>query len=428
MNASQAVPKVTASALWPLMMDPARWGRNDLCAVSANGVRIHFADGHEVIDGSSGLWNCNLGYGNVAIRDAVAAALTDASYLGVWGFENDYARRASDALVDLAGSDHYGGVLFSTSGGAANDLAMKLVRHYQAIGGHKERRIIVGLWDGYHGLTFGAAALTTAQLGQDLYAIDRRFVAHVHANETEGLESLVRRGEGRIAGIVVEPVMGTAGVALSGEFLDRLFALRREFGFLIVADEISTGFGRIGNAPFESATWVEQPDVLLTGKGLTNGTMAASAVVVSRALTEQFRDASAVLGHAETFAGTPSSCAAVVATVGEFHRLDLVAKSARLSNVIDVEFKRLLDATPMVVSVSGRGCLRAIHVADTTGAPLDGEAVSDLVDAVHQAGVLLHPGPSCLLLVPSLVMEEEDMRELMTRVSAGICNYFAGAS
>lgn len=148
------------NALWPSLLTPDQHGRDDLCAVSAEGVRVRFADGRELLCGTSGLWNTNLGYGNQAIAEAAAEALRTASYLSVFRYENEYARRAADALVELAGAGHYGRVLFSTSGGAANDLAMKLARQYQALRGRGGRKVVVGLRGSYHGLTFGGFALT----------------------------------------------------------------------------------------------------------------------------------------------------------------------------------------------------------------------------------------------------------------------------
>ena len=103
---------MNAMALWPYLLAPSAHGDDSLCAVSALGHRVRFADGRELLDGASGLWNVNLGYGNAAIAAAVGAAVADASYLGAFRYENAYARRAADDLVGVAGTDHYSRVLF----------------------------------------------------------------------------------------------------------------------------------------------------------------------------------------------------------------------------------------------------------------------------------------------------------------------------
>lgn len=213
--------------LWPLMLSTKDHGRDDMCTVSATGVRVRFADGRELLDGSSGLWNVNLGYGNPAIARAAADALLDASYLSAWGYENVYARRAAAALIDLAGADRYARVLFSSSGGAANDMAMKLCRHYHVLRGDAEHKAVLGLRNAYHGLTYGAFALTDAQLGHRMYGVDRRLVGHVSPNDPDELANALGKLSGRVAAVVVEPVLGTAALPLDDEYIA---ALLREIG------------------------------------------------------------------------------------------------------------------------------------------------------------------------------------------------------
>jgi adenosylmethionine-8-amino-7-oxononanoate aminotransferase len=409
--------------LWPLMLPSRDQGRDATCAVSATGVRVTFADGRELLCGSSGLWNVNLGYGNRAVAAAAAEALRDASYLSVWGYENVYARRAAAALVDLAGAGHFARVLFSTSGGAANDMAMKLCRHYHVLRGDPERRAVLGLRNAFHGLTYGAFALTDAQLGQRMYGVDRRLVGHVTPNDAAELERTLARLRGRVAAVVVEPVLGTAALPLDDAYVAALLRMRREHGFLLVADEVSTGFGRLGRQVFETRCWPEPPDLLITAKGLTNGTMAASAVVVSDAVARPFVDSDAILGHAETQAGTPVACNVILATIAETRRLDAVAAAARLSARLDGALARLVEEEPLVRGTAGRGCLRAVLLAQEDGAPLSGHEVSAVVAAIRDAGALLHPGPSCVQLLPALTYTDDELEELLGCLRAGLAGY-----
>ncbi|WP_406316690.1 aminotransferase class III-fold pyridoxal phosphate-dependent enzyme [Streptosporangium sp. NBC_01639] len=408
--------------LWPLMLPSDHREDDGLCAVSAQGVRVRFADGSERLCGTSGLWNCILGYGNHAIAQAAADALRDASYLSVWGYENSYARRAAAALVDLAGPHHFGRVLFSTSGGSANDLVMKLARHYQALRGEHRRKGVIGLEGGYHGLTFGAFALTTARLGQQMYGVDRRMVAHVPPNDPEKLDALLTKHTGQIAAVVVEPVIGTAAVPLTESYVAELLRLRGEHGFLLVADEVSTGFARIGPM-FATHDWPEPPDIMITAKGLTNGTSAASAVIVSRAVADTFSEAGAVLAHAETQAGTPIVGASIMAMIEEMRRLDAMALSRRLSVRLDEGLSRLVDQEPLVSATTGKGCLRSLRLRGPDGEPLSPTEVPAVVAAIREAGALVHPGPSCVQLLPALVYGDDDLDELLERVSAGLAEY-----
>lgn len=405
--------------LWPLMTPADQQGHDDFCAVSASGVRVRMLDGRELLCATSGLWNSNLGYGNPAVAQAVGDALRDASYLSAWNAENVHARRACAELVELAG-ETFGRVLFSTSGGAANDLAIKLVRQFQVLRGKPDRRAILALKDAFHGLTFGSSALTDANLGQQMYGVDRRLVAHVPANDGERLRATLEKYEGRIAALFVEPVLGSGAIPLTDEYVAEILRLRREHGFALVADEVSTGFGRTGNSVFASARWPEPPDVLITAKALTNGTLAASAVIVSHEVAEAFHAPGVLLGHAETQAGTPVVGAAITATMAEMRRLDTPTLSAKLGERLDVELAALAGEEPMVGAATGVGCMRALHLVGSDGEPMPQAEVSSVIRAVRDAGVILHPGPHCCQIIPALVYTDADLDELLGGVRAGL--------
>lgn len=285
--------------LWESLVQPSRYGRPEVHGIGCEGNRVHFADGTSALDVMSGLWNANLGYGNKAVTEAITDCLNTASYLPLFRGGHRLAEQAARAVLDVSGPDHFGRVLFSTSGGAANDVMMKLVRHYQALRGDEDRDVVVGLRNSWHGLTYGSFALTGQPLGQDVYRVDRSKVRHVsHEDVTELVELLAREGD-KIAAVILEPVLGTGAHPVSDELLGAMEELRAQHGFLVVADEVATGFGRTGSY-FASQNWPFKPDVMITSKGLTNGTCAASAIVVSHDVCEMFERTDAVLFHGET--------------------------------------------------------------------------------------------------------------------------------
>lgn len=411
----------TRQALWPSLLPYEQWGDDSRCASRASGVRIHFANGSELLCGTSGLWNVNLGYGNTAIALAGAQALADASYLrlSVFRFENDYARAAASALVDAAGSDRYSRVLFSTSGGAANDLVMKPVRHWHALRRQPQRKLVVGLRGSYHGLTYGSFGLTGEDLGQQIYGVDQRLVRHIAPNDVTELENLLSRQGKLIAAIVVEPVLGSGTIELTEDYLQALFRLREQFGFLLVADEVATGFGRTGPL-FASGDWPEQPDVLVASKGLTNGTAAAAAVLVAPAVAGDFERTGVMLTHGETQAGTPVACAAMLATLQEFDRLDALTAGGRLGAQLDVALRRLMADYPDVAATPGRGAFRSIRLAGPDGSAIAQDRVPDLVAAVRQEGVIVHPGVAGVQLIPALTYSDADLAELFGGLRRGL--------
>lgn len=414
----------TDHAAWPGLMPPSARGDDATCATAARGVRITFADGSTRLCGTSGLWNVSLGYGNAAIADAVAEALRDASYLSHFRYENAFARDAADALVALWPDGRFERVLFTTSGGAANDLAMKVARHVHALRGDERRRLVVGLNGSYHGLTFGAHALSGEELGQALYGIDTRLVRHVEPNDVEGLRTLMARSGGQVAAVVTEPLLGTGAVALDDEYVAELLRLRDEHGFLLVADEVATGFGRTGRM-FLSDGWPQAPDVLLASKALTNGAAAAAVVLLSGPVAAAFDRADAFPIHAETQGGTPPTCAAILATLEQMRSLDAVGSGRAVAGWLDDGLRAVARAHPQIAELTGLGCFRGLRLRLGDGGALPQTAVPDVVAAAYAEGVIVHPGIGGVQLVPALTSTAAEVEELLDGLSRGLDRFGA---
>ncbi|WP_018500445.1 daptide-type RiPP biosynthesis aminotransferase [Parafrankia discariae] len=410
--------------LWQFLSPPSQFGSPTARVVGASGVRVRFADGVTALCATSGLWNANLGYGNAAVADGVHRALLDASYLTLFRRSHPWAVEAARTLVELCGPDTFSRVMFSTSGSAANDVMMKIVRQYWALRGEPGRRLVVGLRDSYHGLTYGSSALTGEDLAQDLYLVDRRFVRHVGFTDPTELRRLVTGAGAQIGAVVVEPVLGTGAHELPADFLAELAALRERHGFLLVADEVATGFGRTGTW-FASQDWPVRPDVMVLSKGLTNGTCAGSAVVVSHGVRAAFDDADAVLAHGETNAGTPPTCAAITATVAEMRRLDVVARAAALGDRLGAALAELTGRHPAVAGFRGRGLFRHLGLVRPDGTAFTPADVTAALEAIRLAGAVAHPGPAGIQLVPPLVYTDDDLDGLLDAVDRGLTDLWA---
>jgi hypothetical protein len=395
-------------------------------AVSARDRHVTYADGSTRLCATSGLWNVPLGYGNAAVSEAVERATRDASYLSLFRAPHRLAADAADALVGLAGPKTYERVIFSTSGGAANDAMMKLVRQYWAVAGHSRRTVVVGLMGSYHGTMYGSHALSGDALLQPLYSLDRRGIRHiVHDDGGEQLEMLLRREGDRIAAVVLEPVLGSGAVPLDPEFLRRLASLRDRHGFLIVADEVATGFGRTGRL-FASEAWPVPPDVLVVSKALTNGVTAAAALLVGPTIARAFVRSRATFAHAETQAGTPVAAAATLAVIDELQRLPPLTL-ARLGD-------RLADLADALVHDgyakrwSGSGCFIGIRLVDAEGSNVTAEGVGDVVARIASEGVLVHPGPGAIQLIPAYAFTAEDLAAVDGAIRRGIDAWRAEAA
>jgi adenosylmethionine-8-amino-7-oxononanoate aminotransferase len=219
--------------------------------------------------------------------------------------------------------------------------------------------------------------------------------------------------------VVVEPVLGSGALAVPDGMLAALLRLRREHGFLLVCDEVATGFGRTGPM-FASQLWAEAPDVLLASKGLTNGTCAAAALLVGHSICAAFGRAGAVFGHGETQAGTPASCAAIVATLDQFAKLDALASGRRNAELLASGLAAIAKGTDLVSEITGAGCFRGLQLRRPGGSRLWPRQVDQVIDAIRQRGALVHPGPSAVQLVPALTYTEAEVDELLAAVEAGL--------
>jgi adenosylmethionine-8-amino-7-oxononanoate aminotransferase len=395
---------------------------DDRVAVGASEHRIEFADGSTRLCATSGLWNVPLGFGNPAIAEAVTKAVHDASYLTLFRAPHRYAELAADALVELADRDRYSRVIFSTTGGAANDAAMKLVRQYWSQRSAGSRSLVVGLKGSYHGTMYGSHALSGDDLLQSVYAVDHRSVRHVsHSDDGEELETLLKREGTRVASVVVEPVLGSGAHPLSDAFVQRLLALREQYGFLIVADEVATGFGRTGSM-FATDDWGAAPDALILSKALTNGAMGAAALLVGSRIASEFVRGGWTFVHGETQAGTPACAAAIIAVIEELNRIDLVSTTRALAaDLWDLAMS--LESDGVVSSVTGRGCFVGLGLSHHDQSSLSGPEVLRVVSAIEDNGVLVQPGPSAIQLIPPYGFDAAELRELDRAVRAGLARF-----
>ncbi|QNA93337.1 MULTISPECIES: daptide-type RiPP biosynthesis aminotransferase [unclassified Microbacterium] len=405
--------------LWTSMLPADSTFSPDRIAVGAAGHRIEFADGSTRLCATSGLWNVPLGFGNPAVAEAVCKATHDASYLSLFRAPHRYAEAAAEALIELANPRRYSRIIFSTSGGAANDAAMKLARQYWAHQGAGSRTIVVGLRGSYHGTMYGSHALSGDDLLQSAYSVDRRSMRHVtHTDDGDELETLLTREGSRVAAVVVEPVLGSGAYALSDTFIRRLLTLREQHGFLVVADEVATGFGRTGTM-FATDGWEAAPDVLILSKALTNGVMGAAALLVGPRIASAFVRGGWTFVHGETQAGTPACAAAILAVIDELHRIDVTATTRALATELR-DLAMSLTADGMVTEVTGRGCFVGLGLRNADESPLSGTQVLRVVSAIADNGVLVQPGPSAIELIPPYGFTASELRDTEAAVRAGL--------
>ncbi|MFQ5514925.1 MAG: aspartate aminotransferase family protein [Myxococcota bacterium] len=347
------------------------------------GIHLRLADGREVIDGLSGLFNINVGHGRREIADAVHAQMSRLAYYpSFWEFSSEPAIRLAERVVDLlpqqAGLRH---VLFSTGGSDANEAAFRIARLAQALRGEPARRKILSRRHSYHGITRAAGSATRLPV---YHILDEPDPSHVETSSpycfrcefdtsfpgcgmpcVEDVERVIEReGAGSIAALIAEPVLGTGGILIPPPgYLERLEEICRAHGILLILDEVITGFGRTGRW-FGMEHWGVRPDLVTFAKGVTSGYLPLGGVAVGESVFEVLRDqtpSGLPFMFGLTYHNHPACCAAALANLDIIEREGLVENAAKVGAHLLAGARERLSGHPLVADIRGLGLLLAIE-------------------------------------------------------------------
>jgi adenosylmethionine-8-amino-7-oxononanoate aminotransferase len=312
------------------MVDPLDWDREHLwhpytslsaptptrLVTGASGARLEI-DGREVVDAMSSWWATIHGYRHPVLDEAVRRQLDDFSHVMFGGLTHEPAIRLGRTLVSLTGLPH---VFFADSGSVSVEVAMKMAM--QARPGRTRFLTVRG---GYHGDTFdamsvcdpdgGMHSLWSGVLPQQVFGPQPPAVGQPIGEWADAMRSLAAEHAGAVAGLIVEPLLQGAG-GMHPYPADCLTVFREiadTHGFVLIFDEIATGFGRTGHLFAMDAADVE-PDILCLGKALTGGYMSLAAVLCSSELAGQIQPGG-VLMHGPTFMANPLACAVASASI-----------------------------------------------------------------------------------------------------------------
>ncbi|NJD29974.1 MAG: aminotransferase class III-fold pyridoxal phosphate-dependent enzyme [Chloroflexi bacterium] len=330
------------------------------------GALIWDTTGAEYVDATAALWYCNAGYGRREIADAVAAQLTRlAGYSSFGAYTTDATLRVADRLAELSPLDDT--VVFLGSGGSdAIDTATKLARRYWDVLGRPEKRLIVSREHAYHGMhVMGTALVGMPAMRAGYGAPMVSDVAQVPALDTEAVGRLFEERGSEIAAFVGEPVIGAGGVIPpTPDYWPEINRLCREHDVLLIADEVITGFGRLGTW-FGTQRYGIEPDMITFAKGVTSGYMPLGGVLVGRRVRAPFWDepvAGAVFRHGYTYSGHSGAAAAALANLEIIEREDLVGRVRTLEPVLDRAVRRLAGG-PLAGEIRTVGLTAAVGLS-----------------------------------------------------------------
>ncbi len=360
--------------------------KRDLAIIHGKDAVVWDAEGRQYIDCVGGQGSANLGHGNLAVAEAVAAQariLASCTEL----FYNDRRAEAYEALARHLPAE-LDRIFLCNSGTEAIEGALKFA--FLAT----KRRGVVATMRGFHGKTMGALSATWGPEYRELFGPLLEGFSHVPFNKTEALDSAIGPDT---AAFVLELVQGEGGVRpVTIDFAREAARLCRERGALLIIDEVQTGFCRTGTF-FAIERFGLVPDILCLAKSIAGG-VPMGAIAFARTVGELPKRS-----HSSTFGGNPLACAAAVAAIGEMDRLGLARNAQERGG-------QLLDGlaaigSPKVREVRGLGLLAGIELRENAGPTLR---------ALQEQGVLaLGAGPTVVRYLPPLVITEAQIGQVL---------------
>ncbi|MEC7176687.1 MAG: adenosylmethionine--8-amino-7-oxononanoate transaminase [Pseudomonadota bacterium] len=377
----------------------------------AEGVRIKLADGRTLIDGVSSWWSVCHGYRHPHIEQAVVNQLQKLPHIMLGGYQHEPAALLARRLADFCPGE-LNHVFFTDSGSVAIEVAMKMAIQFWLNNGIKGRHKFMHFRGGYHGDTFATMAVCDPEEGMHSHfsgVLTPQILAELPINDElyERLDNQMATHADALAGLLIEPLVQGAGGMIfhSEDVLKKVADLCQKHDILLIADEIMTGLGRLGEMVACQRADVT-PDIITFSKTLTGGTVPLAATIASRRIFEAFLDddPSKALMHGPTFMGNPIGCAAALAS------LDLFEQEPRLNQVkaIETQLIKELEAARELPAVKDVRVCGSIGVIETTGL---GD-VNLLKKRFVEAGVWIRPFGNIIYTIPPYIIGQKDLTQI----------------
>ena len=412
-----------------------------LVVVGGRGVHVTDEHGKEYIEGMAGLWCAALGFSEQRLVDAAHRQMQKLPYY------HTFSGKVSGPVTELVevmmrwSPVPMARILFANSGSESNDTAVKLVRYYHNAIGQPQKKKIIARVKGYHGVTLAAASLSgipTMHKHFDLPMPETIRVSCPHpyqfaksgetpdafaerlARELE--DTILREGPETVGAFIAEPVQGAGGVIIPPpRYFDLIQPILKKYNILLIADEVVSGFGRLGKA-FGSEVYGLQPDFITVAKMLTSAYVPMSALYVSDRVYQAVADASAevgVFGHGYTYGGHPVACAVALEALKIYEEQDVIGHVNRVSPRLQEGLKKF-SSHPYVGDVRGMGLIAAVELAadPASRTPFAAEkgVGAYLVRRAQEHGLILRAmAGDIVAFSPPLIISDAEIDELLVR-------------
>ena len=410
--------------------------------VRGDGIHVWDSDGNQIIDGMSGLWCVNVGYGRATIADAVARQMAALPfYNSFFNTTNVPAVRLAARLAALA-PERMRRVFFTSSGSEANDTAVRMVWRYWQLMGQPQRQAIISRRNAYHGSTIAGASLggmagmhaQGALPIPGIHHIEQPNYAELGSGMSEaefGLkaarwleEKILALGPEHVAAFIGEPVQGAGGVIIPpATYWPEIQRICDRYGILLVSDEVICGFGRLG-AWFGCETMGSRPDLISFAKGVTSGYVPLGGVLVSDRVADLLIDKGGDFCHGFTYSGHPVACAAALENIRILVEERLVERVAQETGPYLKAAFGALATHPLVGHAESLGMAAGLDLVRRKGATVhDCEPFARELGVgmlcrglMFDNGVIMRAVGDRMIVAPPLVMTCAEIDEMVGRI------------
>ena len=378
------------------------------------GVYVWDVEGKKYYDFLSAYSAVNQGHSHPKILDALVnqakkLALTSRA------FYNSRLGEYEQKITSLFGFDK---VLPMNSGAEAVETAVKLARKwsYEVKGISENAAKIIVCENNFHGRTTTIVSFSNDEEAKNNYGPYTPGFLKIPYNDLPALEEMLKNDAQNIAGFLVEPIQGEAGVYVpDAGYLKGASELCKKYNVLFIADEVQTGIARTGKL---IACYHEdvQPDILVLGKAISGGMYPVSAVLANDNIMHVIQPGQ----HGSTFGGNPVACAVAIAALDVVNDENLSERAEELGKLFRSEIEKLIQKTDLITKVRGKGLLNAILINDTP----DSKTAWNLCVAMKENGLLAKPTHGNIIrLAPPLVITEEQILECVAIIEKTVLEY-----
>ena len=401
----------------------------------AKGVYLWDSEGHKILDGMAGLWCVAIGYGRDELADAASKQMRELPYYNLFFMTaHPPVLELSKVIAEIApeGMNH---VFFTGSGSEGNDTMLRMVRHYWAIKGKPNKKVIISRKNGYHGSTVAGASLGGMTYMHEQGDLPIPGITHIPqpywfgeggdmspeefgiwaANQLE--EKILEIGVDNVGAFIAEPIQGAGGVIVPPDtYWPRIKEILAKYDILFVADEVICGFGRTGEW-FGSDFYGLKPDMMTIAKGLTSGYIPMGGLIVRDEVVAVLNEGGD-FNHGFTYSGHPVAAAVALENIRILRDEKIIEKvHAETAPYLQKRLRELNDH-PLVGEVRGVGMLGAIELVQdkATRKRYEGKGVGMICrQFCFDNGLIMRAVGDTMIISPPLVITRDEIDELVTK-------------